>query len=186
MSSLFVPFFFFIFFLLIRLPPRSTLFPYTTLFRSVSRGRCTETFKCGAVGVSCLSRRLSPKVADFDFTRRESRTLIVREHTEVFRRDWTRTKRDYCAYGIGVCACISKAQDHSPRVSDHDKFLSVQLLAEGFDVFHVGVQIDRGRVIPWQLRSASSALFPHNASVFFSELVSNTLHGVDVFTRSAT
>src|SRR2546429_9942932 len=29
---------FFFFFLMIRRPPRSTLFPYTTLFRSVSRG----------------------------------------------------------------------------------------------------------------------------------------------------
>src|SRR2546430_5491408 len=28
------------FFLMIRRPPRSTLFPYTTLFRSLRRGRC--------------------------------------------------------------------------------------------------------------------------------------------------
>src|ERR1043166_6928741 len=28
------------FFLIIRRPPRSTLFPYTTLFRSVTRGSC--------------------------------------------------------------------------------------------------------------------------------------------------
>src|SRR2546427_10443851 len=35
---LFVPYFIFIFFfLMIRRPPRSTLFPYTTLFRSVRR-----------------------------------------------------------------------------------------------------------------------------------------------------
>src|SRR5688572_33367866 len=32
--SLFLFFFFFFFFLMIRRPPRSTLFPYTTLFRS--------------------------------------------------------------------------------------------------------------------------------------------------------
>src|SRR5580658_10610638 len=30
---------FFLFFLMIRRPPRSTLFPYTTLFRSQARGR---------------------------------------------------------------------------------------------------------------------------------------------------
>src|SRR5206468_11223045 len=132
------------------------------------------------------SRRIFPKIAHFEFARTESCGLIVREDTEVFRRDWTRTNRDYCAHCIGVCACISKAQDHSPRVSDHDKFLDVQLLAEGFDVFHVGVQIDRGRVMPWQLRSARSALLPHNASIFFAQLVSDTLHGVDAFTRSAT
>src|SRR5690348_18503585 len=32
--------FIFFFFLMIRRPPRSTLFPYTTLFRSVRRGGC--------------------------------------------------------------------------------------------------------------------------------------------------
>src|SRR3712207_6989019 len=31
---------FFVFFLMIRRPPRSTLFPYTTLFRSPRRSRC--------------------------------------------------------------------------------------------------------------------------------------------------
>src|SRR5947208_16437075 len=36
----------------------------------VSRGRCTQTFKCGAVGVGCLSGRRSTKVAEFDFPRR--------------------------------------------------------------------------------------------------------------------
>src|SRR5229473_6790629 len=33
------PFFLFFFFLMIRRPPRSTLFPYTTLFRSLVRGK---------------------------------------------------------------------------------------------------------------------------------------------------
>src|SRR5260363_482725 len=33
-----VPFFFVFFFLMIRRPPRSTLFPYTTLFRSMRLG----------------------------------------------------------------------------------------------------------------------------------------------------
>src|SRR3712207_8465677 len=32
-----------VFFLMIRRPPRSTLFPYTTLFRSWRRGRCSVT-----------------------------------------------------------------------------------------------------------------------------------------------
>src|SRR3989449_7378737 len=34
---------------MIRRPPRSTLFPYTTLFRSMERN-LTETFCCGAGG----------------------------------------------------------------------------------------------------------------------------------------
>src|SRR5215475_15655179 len=39
MSSLTISFFIFFFFLMIRRPPRSTLFPYTTLFRSAQGGR---------------------------------------------------------------------------------------------------------------------------------------------------
>jgi hypothetical protein len=62
----------------------------------------------------------------------------------------------------------------------------VQLFAEGLDVFHVGVQIDRGWIILGQLGSPRAALFPHDAAVFFAEFVGNTLHGVDVFTGSTT
>src|SRR5438067_12679829 len=39
--------FFFFFFLMIRRPPRSTLFPYTTLFRSVAAKGC-----CGRAGMA--------------------------------------------------------------------------------------------------------------------------------------
>src|SRR2546422_6065583 len=44
----------FFFFLMIRRPPRSTLFPYTTLFRSVAGGlrRSTVTFNRTAAGMS--------------------------------------------------------------------------------------------------------------------------------------
>src|SRR5207253_9015201 len=52
-SSLLLIFFFF-FFLMIPRPPRSTLFPYTTLFRSASgqlrsrrRERCKDSFQTG-------------------------------------------------------------------------------------------------------------------------------------------
>src|SRR2546428_8484778 len=40
---------FFFFFLMIRRPPRSTLFPYTTLFRSLS---------CLVLGLACAGRRV--------------------------------------------------------------------------------------------------------------------------------
>src|SRR5688572_32986607 len=39
--------FFFVFFLMIRRPPRSTLFPYTTLFRSSERLHCWEPLSPG-------------------------------------------------------------------------------------------------------------------------------------------
>src|SRR6266496_4671954 len=38
--------FFVFFFLMIRRPPRSTLFPYTTLFRSSTGWRCSRTASC--------------------------------------------------------------------------------------------------------------------------------------------
>src|ERR1035441_1090923 len=37
----------FFFFLMIRRPPRSTLFPYTTLFRSIRRWSCCFQLPCG-------------------------------------------------------------------------------------------------------------------------------------------
>src|SRR5215467_15236211 len=44
----------FFFFLMIRRPPRSTLFPYTTLFRSVEDGVVHHTYSTYARGVERL------------------------------------------------------------------------------------------------------------------------------------
>src|SRR5438132_14127542 len=44
-------FFFFLFFLMIRRPPRSTLFPYTTLFRSYLDHRRATMFAVNPLGV---------------------------------------------------------------------------------------------------------------------------------------
>src|SRR5690348_18361583 len=46
-------FFSFFFFLMIRRPPRSTLFPYTTLFRSIAQSKLDEIRK----GLEQLARR---------------------------------------------------------------------------------------------------------------------------------
>src|SRR5947209_12544567 len=43
------------FFLMIRRPPRSTLFPYTTLFRSACSRRATAAF-CSASACACFAR----------------------------------------------------------------------------------------------------------------------------------
>src|SRR5688572_31991275 len=51
-------FFFTFFFLMIRRPPRSTLFPYTTLFRSIVR-RSREAWDRGATEV-CLQGGIHP------------------------------------------------------------------------------------------------------------------------------
>src|SRR3989442_14069913 len=44
----------FFFFLMIRRPPRSTLFPYTTLFRSPLLARCAEDY-LRLVGTLCMA-----------------------------------------------------------------------------------------------------------------------------------
>src|SRR5207247_2004469 len=119
----------------------------------VRHGRRAETFECGAIGISRLARWIFPKVTHFEFAGAESRELIIGEHTEIVERDWTGTDRDDRAHGIGMCARISETKNHSPRISDDDKFFGVQLRAKGFDVFDVGVQIDGRQIVLWQLRS---------------------------------
>src|ERR1039457_4349438 len=61
---------FFFFFLMIRRPPRSTLFPYTTLFRSKGRLR-RRPIKCSS------PRPWSPMVLDRKSTRLNSSHLVI-------------------------------------------------------------------------------------------------------------
>src|SRR2546429_4929375 len=50
--------FYIFFFLMIRRPPRSTLFPYTTLFRSRSSGQTSDASLVGSPALaSCTTRR---------------------------------------------------------------------------------------------------------------------------------
>src|SRR5256885_16186665 len=74
-NSLFRVFFFF--FLMIRRPPRSTLFPYTTLFRSIfslpSESR-TRRF-CPVSGNAAVASRIAP--ADRKSTRLNSSHLVI-------------------------------------------------------------------------------------------------------------
>src|SRR5256885_10940563 len=49
----------FFFFLMIRRPPRSTLFPYTTLFRSASETPKPESFRGPRIRVHAGKRRLA-------------------------------------------------------------------------------------------------------------------------------
>src|SRR3712207_9224995 len=66
------------FFLMIRRPPRSTLFPYTTLFRSRSARRSTVT---GAVGVRSAAAG-SRRAAASRGRRRPSRRYAVPRRSE--------------------------------------------------------------------------------------------------------
>src|SRR2546429_2797922 len=64
MSLLFISFFFF---LMIRRPPRSTLFPYTTLFRSIY---------CASIGISRCPRSMSTQ-SDTRFGRPRSNSPFM-------------------------------------------------------------------------------------------------------------
>src|SRR2546429_4760416 len=50
---------FFFFFLMIRRPPRSTLFPYTTLFRSLNAGEASIPNSCETLGGRNSSQQTS-------------------------------------------------------------------------------------------------------------------------------
>src|SRR6266851_6537499 len=76
MIFLFLFFFFFFFFLMIRRPPRSTLFPYTTLFRSKRNWR-----PCSARGTNSMPGwRMSnrpPRKPDRKSTRLNSSHITI-------------------------------------------------------------------------------------------------------------
>src|SRR5436305_4696492 len=52
----------FFLYLIIRRPPRSTLFPYTTLFRSTTVARTASTPTCCCAGWPCCSDRKSTRL----------------------------------------------------------------------------------------------------------------------------
>src|SRR5690242_20872615 len=84
-----------LFFLVIRLPPRSTLFPYTTLFRSVSRLRRPDARALGSGpelqrGVEQLEERrraqLAPHPARVHDRRSEEHTSELQSHVNLVCR----------------------------------------------------------------------------------------------------
>src|SRR2546430_4839033 len=69
---------FLFFFLMIRRPPRSTLFPYTTLFRSTTRGGC-----CPTRGRASFSGRRRPSGRRGEKRSRRRARQIGRAHAEL-------------------------------------------------------------------------------------------------------
>src|ERR1051326_6332159 len=63
------------FFLMIRRPPRSTLFPYTTLFRSISTARCSTA------GGACRTRTVPPWRTRSEGVRSEEHTSELQSHS---------------------------------------------------------------------------------------------------------
>src|SRR3712207_8196906 len=72
-----------VFFLMIRRPPRSTLFPYTTLFRSDSRGNAAIHVEFARADCQACARR-----TDCTRARTEGRQLMLRP-----REQWIALQR---------------------------------------------------------------------------------------------
>src|SRR5436853_7821235 len=73
--SFFISLLVFFFFLMIRRPPRSTLFPYTTLFRSVSIERGIDGFYEGARRFDISAWSIEKTIGDRKSTRLELQSL---------------------------------------------------------------------------------------------------------------
>src|SRR5256885_10269535 len=66
----------FFFFLMIRRPPRSTLFPYTTLFRS-TRAACGSAPSTASPTACCAPTTATPRCRDRKSTRLNSSHLVI-------------------------------------------------------------------------------------------------------------
>src|SRR2546426_5898610 len=89
------------FFLMIRRPPRSTLFPYTTLFRSCSRSR-GRTHPGGPSKCSRGDRNLAGWRADRKSTRLNSSHLVI--SYAVFCLKKKKKKSHLIAYNTNIVA----------------------------------------------------------------------------------
>src|SRR5256885_7873734 len=87
---------------MIRRPPRSTLFPYTTLFRSVGVG--------ARVAVVAVARL--PRLFEADFERRQLRLLADRRGRDLVDRKSTRLNSSHLVISYAVF-CLKKKKKHT-------------------------------------------------------------------------
>src|SRR2546430_6023954 len=88
----------FFFFLMIRRPPRSTLFPYTTLFRSLGRGRA---FK-------------------------DAEIMVLRHEVAVLRRQVTRPRLAWA--DRAVLAELARSEEHTSELQSQSNLVCRLLL----------------------------------------------------------
>src|SRR6202451_4833565 len=82
--------FFSFFFLMIRRPPRSTLFPYTTLFRSQLEGGCRVTGPLPLVGnVSMMWPRSEEHTSELQSPEYLVCRLLLEKNKELWRLNWS-------------------------------------------------------------------------------------------------
>src|SRR5438477_6521485 len=97
-----------------RRPPRSTLFPYTTLFRSSSRGEKNRTGCTPLTHTRCLcALRVSPTAS---FWRRPRRAGRSEEHTSELQ-----------SHVNLVCRLLLEKKKEKQRQLDEDTFVHVSM-----------------------------------------------------------
>src|SRR5260221_4896354 len=80
---------------MIRRPPRSTLFPYTTLFRSVVFGQCAVEH---GIGPEIHIARMRDAAGDVDFGRSEEHTSELQSHSDLVCRLLLEKKKKFKSY----------------------------------------------------------------------------------------
>src|SRR6266566_6594571 len=99
-------YFFFFFFLMILRPPRSTLFPYTTLFRSILTGppRLSDSQPDSSSGSSTGPGRIDRKS-----TRLNSSHLVISYAVFCWKQKTTEMRRELVKHGATVNSVTGKA-----------------------------------------------------------------------------
>src|SRR5690242_21038414 len=91
-----------VFFLMIRRPPRSTLFPYTTLFRSCSHTRCQAHARPPRARDACALAPLPPHLTQL--VRSEEHTSELQSHVNLVCRLLLEKKKRYIGGANGQTA----------------------------------------------------------------------------------
>src|SRR2546422_2300472 len=89
---------------MIRRPPRSTLFPYTTLFRSPQRGR--GDLRCGAGGF--VRRRRGAGAGDRTCRRSEEHTSELQSRLHLVCRLLLEKKKKKIRHGQELPSCLKQ------------------------------------------------------------------------------
>src|SRR2546427_5960920 len=101
----------FFFFLMIRRPPRSTLFPYTTLFRSPTVSPRHPVTGPALIGSSTFAPRgLAPALAE----RSEEHTSELQSQSNLVCRLLLEKKKKHFLLGIDFTPMASAAHDDAP------------------------------------------------------------------------
>src|SRR5256885_6831857 len=106
----------FFFFLMIRRPPRSTLFPYTTLFRSTLRRTATSRAGQAATGSGVSGSGSSSSTGDRKSTRLNSSHLVISYAVFCLKKKKRQrhlgphSKYSLCSHGYTRAAVPSSAQ----------------------------------------------------------------------------